>query len=58
MHPEELSVARDYVDGKIEFVRAADALEDRALMAHAEATVRYLNEFGVYAATYTDGRIV
>jgi hypothetical protein len=56
LHPEELSIARDYLDGRLEFVRAAAALEDRALMAHTDATLRYLNEYGTYVVTYTEGR--
>jgi hypothetical protein len=54
LHPAEVSIARDYLDGKLEFVRAAAALEDQALMAHAEATLRYLNEYRSYVATYTE----
>jgi hypothetical protein len=49
-----VSIARDYLDGKLEFVRAAAALEDQALMAHAEATLRYLNEYRSYVVTYTE----
>jgi hypothetical protein len=54
LHPAELSIARNYLDGKLEFVRAAAALEDQALMAHAEATLRYLNEYRSYVVTYTE----
>jgi len=53
---EQLEVARAYVDGRMEWTRAAAALEDRALMADTEATLKYLNEFGSYVLAYTVGR--
>ena len=56
LHPAELAIARDYIDGRLEFARAATALEDEALMAHPEATLQYLNEFRSYVVTYTAGR--
>lgn len=52
----EPAIARDYLDGKLEFVRAADTLEKRALMAHAEETLKYINEYRSYMLTYTLGR--
>jgi hypothetical protein len=52
----ELSVARQYLDGQLEFVRAGFALETQALMAHTEATLKYLNEYRTYVTTYTMGR--
>jgi hypothetical protein len=55
LYPDELAIARDYLDGKLEFVRAATALEDQALMAHPDATLRYLNEYRSYVTTYTEG---
>jgi hypothetical protein len=55
LYAGELAVARDYLDGKLEFVRAATALEDRVLMAHSDATLRYLNEYRSYVITYTEG---
>jgi hypothetical protein len=58
LDPEILDISRDYLDGKLEFFRAAEALEDRALMAHGEVLLRYLNEFRTYAVTYTAGRNV
>jgi hypothetical protein len=51
----EPGIARDYLDGKLEWSRAGSALEDRALMAHTEATLKYLNEFRTYMLTYTVG---
>ncbi len=56
LHPAELAVASDYLDGKLEFVRAGSALQDRALMTHTEATLKYLNEYRSYVVTYTKGR--
>ena len=56
LHPAELAIARDYIDGRLEFARAATALEDQALMGHPEATLQYLNEFRSYVVTYTEGR--
>jgi hypothetical protein len=56
LHPAALAIARDYLDGKLDFPRAATALEDQALMAHPEATLRYLNEYRTYVVTYTEGQ--
>ena len=55
LEAEEPGIARDYLDGNLEWSRAASALEDRALMAHTEATLKYLNEFRTYMLTYTVG---
>lgn len=55
LHTAQPSIARDYLDGRLEFVRAADALEREALMEHAEATLLYLNEFRTYMLAYTVG---
>jgi hypothetical protein len=56
LQPAVLAIARDYLDGKLEFVRAAAALEDQAGMAHTEATLKYLNEYRTYVVTYTEGK--
>jgi hypothetical protein len=56
LHPAELAVARDYIDDRLEFARAAAALEDEALMAHPESMLRYFNEYRSYVVTYTEGR--
>jgi hypothetical protein len=48
-------IAANYLDGRVEFERTVDALEDQALVPHAEALVKYLNEYRSYVATYTDG---
>lgn len=53
---EQVAIARDYLDGKLEFVRAGSALESKALMAHSEATLKYINEYRTYMLTYTVGR--
>lgn len=52
---EETQVARSFLDGNLEWARAAAALEDRALMAHAEPTLMYFNEYRTYMLTYTLG---
>jgi hypothetical protein len=55
LHTAEPAIARDYLDGKLEFVRAADALEREMAMEHSEATLLYVNEFRTYMLTYTLG---
>jgi hypothetical protein len=52
----QADVARRYLDGKLEFVRAVTVLEEQALVPHAEALVKYLNEYRSYVTTYTAGR--
>ncbi|MCC7415832.1 MAG: hypothetical protein IT176_01740 [Acidobacteria bacterium] len=49
-------IAREYIDGRLEFARAASALEDKALMISPDATLKFFNEFRSYALTYTVGR--
>src|SRR5260370_23886346 len=56
LHPVVLTIARDYLDGKLDFVRAATALEEQALMAHTDAALRYLNEYRTHIVTYTEGK--
>lgn len=56
LESEEPAIARDYLDGELEWARAASALEQRALMAHSEATLKYLNEYRSYMLTYTFGK--
>jgi hypothetical protein len=56
LHPAELAIAREYLDDRLDFARAATALEDEALMGHTEAALRYLNEYRSYVVTYTEGR--
>jgi hypothetical protein len=49
-------LAAEYLDGKLEWARAAAILEDQALMAHSEETLKYWNEFRSYVLTYTAGK--
>jgi len=56
LHGVEADVARRYLDGALDFPRAAAALERDALMPSAEATLKFVNQFRSYAATYTIGR--
>ena len=55
LHTASPAIARDYLDGNLEFVRAADALRRETLMQHPEPTLLYLNEFRSYMLTYTLG---
>ncbi|MBZ5605818.1 MAG: hypothetical protein LAO79_26260 [Acidobacteriia bacterium] len=52
----EPAIARDFADGKLEWQRAAEALEQQALMAHPEQTLKYIAEYRSYMLTYTVGR--
>jgi hypothetical protein len=56
LHTIEADVARKYLDGVLDFPRAAAALERDALMPSADPTLKFLNQFRSYAATYTIGR--
>jgi len=56
LHTIEADVARKYLDGILDFPRAAAALERDALMPSADATLKFLNQFRGYAATDTIGR--
>src|SRR5262249_51020544 len=56
LHGVEAGVVRRYVDGALDFPRAAAALERDALMPSADATLKFVNQFRSYAATYTIGR--
>jgi hypothetical protein len=58
LHTAYPSIAREYLDGRLEFVRAADALEQETLMEHGETMLLYLNEYRSYMLTYTHGRDV
>ena len=52
----QLDVARRYLDGDLEFARAARELEEDALMPSADATLKFFNEFRTYTVAYTVGR--
>jgi hypothetical protein len=48
-------VARQYLDGELEFARAATRLEQQALVPRAESILKYINEYRSYVTTYTSG---
>ena len=52
----QAEVARRYLDGELEFTRAVTVLEERALVPHAEALIKYINEYRSYVTTYTAGK--
>jgi hypothetical protein len=54
----QADVARRYLDHQLEFVRAVQILEEEALVPHAEAVVKYVNQYRTYVTTYTSGRAV
>jgi hypothetical protein len=56
LHVAVGDVTRRYLDGALDFPRAATALEHDALMPSADATLKFVNQFRSYAATYTFGR--
>jgi hypothetical protein len=56
LHGVEAAIARRYLDGALDFPRASLAFEREALMPSADATLKFLNQFRTYAATYTIGR--
>ncbi len=56
LHPVVVDIVRQYLDGALDFPRAAAALEGDALMPAPEATLKFVNQFRSYAATYTIAR--
>ena len=56
LHGIQADIARRYLDGGLDFPRAAAAFERDALMPSADATLKFLNQYRWYAATYTIGR--
>ena len=59
LHGVQADIARRYLDGALDFPRAAAALERDALVpssSSADATLMFLNRYRAYAATYTIGR--
>jgi hypothetical protein len=56
LHDVQARIARQYLDGELDFSRASAALERGALMPSADTTLKFLNQFRTYAATYTIGR--
>jgi len=55
-HGVQADIARRYLDGQLDFSRASAALARDALMPSADATLKFLNQYRTYAATYTAGR--
>ncbi len=56
LHGVQADIARRYLDGDLDFPRSSSALERDALMPSADATLKFLNQYRSYAATYTIGR--
>jgi hypothetical protein len=56
LHGVQSRIARQYLDGELDFARASAALERDALIPSADATLKFLNRFRSYGATYTIGR--
>jgi len=56
LHDVVGDIVRRYLDGTLDFPRAAAALEAEAVMSSPEATLKFANQFRSYAATYTAGR--
>lgn len=56
LHGAEAVIAREYLEEKLEFVRAEDALGHAAVMPNPAATLLYLNEYRSYVVAYTVGR--
>jgi len=52
----QADVARRYLDCDLEFARAVTALEEGALVPHAESAIKYVNQYRTYVTTYTAGR--
>jgi hypothetical protein len=52
----QVIVARSYVDGQLEFVRADQMLAEKAAIPEGASMLLYLNEYRSYAVTYTVGR--
>jgi hypothetical protein len=55
LHTAQPSIAREYLDGRLEFARAAAALERETMMQHGETILLYLNEYRSYMLSYTLG---
>jgi hypothetical protein len=52
----EAAVAREFLDGRLEWARASAALERDAAMAHTDEALKYISEFRTYVLGYTLGR--
>jgi hypothetical protein len=53
--PVRTEIAERYIDGRLEFARAAAALERDGLMPYPDATLKFLNEFRTFIVTYVQG---
>jgi len=56
LHTAEARIAQQYLDGALDFPRAAAALEREALAVSPDQTLKFLNRFRSSAAAYTIGR--
>jgi len=54
----QADVASRYIDGELEFARAVSELEELALVPHAEAIIKYVNQYRSFVTTYTIGHAV
>ncbi len=52
----QVHIARQYLDGELEFARASAALEEQALMPDTGAMLKYINQYRSYVTAYTLGR--
>jgi hypothetical protein len=52
----QAAVAREFLDGRLEWARAGAALEKDAAMAHTDEALKYISEFRTYVLGYTLGR--
>lgn len=50
------AIAARYLDGELEFARAAERLEHDLLVPDAGPLLKYFNEYRSYVTTYTAGR--
>jgi hypothetical protein len=53
--PARMEIAERYVDGRLEFARAAAALERDGVMPDPDPTLKFLNEFRTFVVTYVQG---
>jgi hypothetical protein len=51
----EPAIAREFLDGSLDFVRAEESLQREVLISRAEPLLLYLNEYRSYMLAYTDG---
>lgn len=56
LEPLQAAIARDFVDGRLEFTRAGEELERQVLMAHTEVSLKYFSQYRTYVLGYTVGK--